>query len=191
MVARKWTKDQETAIFAKWRDEEKTKSSNILVNAAAGSGKTAVLVERIINKLSANPDSPDYCKIDNLLVVTFTNAAAKEMQQRILDSLQKKQSEAEFIKDYQTSQNLKAQISLIDSSDITTIDAFCLKLIKKYFHLLDIDPGFSIIDKAESDMLKDDVIEELFEESYSDEGFIKMSENFSLSLKVASIGFST
>ena len=166
-----WTVDQEKAIYAKWRNQEKTESANILVNAAAGSGKTAVLVERIINKLCAPEGSPDRCDADSLLVVTFTNAAAKEMQQRIYDSLAKKQASAEEDKNTTEAEHLKKQLSLIHSSDITTIDAFCLKTIKSYFHLLNIDPDFKIADSAECEMLKDEAMEELFEKYYCDKEF--------------------
>lgn len=170
----KWTTDQEKAIYAKWRNPEKTKSANILVNAAAGSGKTAVLVERIINKLCAPKDSPDRCYADNLLVVTFTNAAAKEMQQRIYDSLAKKQAQAEEENNINQAEHLKKQLSLIHSADITTIDAFCLKTVKSYFHLLNISPDFKIADTAECEMLKDEAMEELFEKYYSDKEFIDL-----------------
>ncbi|MDY3928633.1 MAG: UvrD-helicase domain-containing protein [Clostridia bacterium] len=173
-MANKWTEDQESAIYAKWRDKEKTKSSNILVNAAAGSGKTAVLVERIIQKLCCGEDSPDHCNADELLVVTFTNAAAKEMQQRISDALTKKYAQALDENNMETVHRLKKQLTLIYNADITTIDAFCLKTVKSYFHLLDTDPDFSIADSAECAMMKDEAIEELFEEYYDNEEFIKL-----------------
>ena len=174
----KWTSDQENAIHAKWRNAEKTESANILVNAAAGSGKTAVLVERIINKLCAPSDSPDRCGADNLLVVTFTNAAAKEMQSRIYSALSKKYSEAADSSS-PDAEFLKQQLSLVYSADITTIDAFCLKTVRNHFHLLGIDPDFKIADSAECEMLKDDAIEELFEQSYSNEDFCGLLNLFS------------
>ena len=173
-----WTADQEKAIYAKWRDPQKTESANILVNAAAGSGKTAVLVERIINKLCAPEGSPDKCGADNLLVVTFTNAAAKEMQGRIYSALSKKYSEAQD-EDSDEAESLKKQLSLIHSADITTIDAFCLKTVRNHFHLLGIDPDFKIADSAECEMLKDDAMEELFEQSYSNEDFCNLLNLFS------------
>ena len=178
-MGNKWTKDQELAIYSKWRDEEKTKSSNILVNAAAGSGKTAVLVERIINKICKDVTSPDYQSIDSLLVVTFTNAAAKEMQQRISDALSNRYKIALRDKDYKVANHLSEQNSLLYVSDIMTIDAFCMKIIKNYFYLLNIDPNFSVVDKAESDMIKDEAIEELFESYYGDEEFIKLLSLYS------------
>ncbi len=172
---RKWTDEQKEAIFYKWRDDDKTLSSNILVNAAAGSGKTAVLVERIINKLCADPDSPDYCDISSILVVTFTNAAAKEMKQRISDALNNKFSDAVNDNDMVFAQHLKKQIKMINSADITTIDSFCLKIVRNYFHLINIDPDFRIADSAECELLKDEVMEELFDEEYSNESFINLA----------------
>ena len=173
-MARKWTEDQLKAIYVKWRDKEKTKSSNILVNAAAGSGKTAVLVERIIQKLCCEEDSPDYCNADELLVVTFTNAAAKEMQQRISEALTERYVMALDDKDVAGAARLKKQMNLIYGADITTIDAFCLKTVKSYFHLLNIDPDFSIVDSAECAMMKDEAIDELFEEYYDNNEFTKL-----------------
>ena len=175
----KWTDDQEKAIYSKWRNPEKSESANVLVNAAAGSGKTAVLVERIINKLSSDISSPDYCDADSLLVVTFTNAAAREMQQRITDALSKKYTEAIEDGNEVLARQLKNQLSKIHMADIITIDTFCLKTVRSYFHLLDIDPDFKIGDSPECEMLKDDVLEELFEEYYSDEEFIGLVCMFS------------
>lgn len=172
---RKWTNEQSEAISAKWRDEEKTLGSNILVNAAAGSGKTAVLVERIINKLCANPSSPDYCGVENILVVTFTNAAAKEMKQRIGEALNQKFSEAIDNNDTVFAEHLKNQIKLVNHADITTIDSFCLKTVKNYFHLINIDPDFRIAENAECELLKDEAMEELFDSQYSDEKFIDLA----------------
>ena len=146
---RNWTDEQKDAIYSKWCDDKKSISSNILVNAAAGSGKTAVLVERIINKLCSDKNSPDFCDIRNILVVTFTNAAANEMKQRIADALNAKFLEAIDNNDIFFAEHLKNQIKSINLSDITTIDAFCLKIVKNYFHLLNIDPDFKIADSAE------------------------------------------
>ena len=171
----KWTKEQNDAIYSKWRDENKTLSSNILVNAAAGSGKTAVLVERIINKLSQEPTSADYCDVRNILVVTFTNAAAKEMSQRVLDALNQKYTDAMSSNDFVLAERLKEQIKHLHQADITTIDSFCLKTVKNYFHLLDIDPDFRIAENGECELLKDEVIDELFDEQYSNHEFIELA----------------
>lgn len=167
MSERKWTDDQRDAIYAKWINEEKTKRGNILVQAAAGSGKTAVLVERIIKKLtSENPE--DLCDVSNLLVVTFTNAAAGEMRERISAALSKELTKAIENKDLKKQRYLKNQISKIGNADITTIDAFCLKTIRSYFHILNIDPDFSIVDSSEMGIMKDDAMEKLFEEMYEE-----------------------
>ena len=168
MSKREWTEEQKQAIHACWIDEEKTKRGNILVQAAAGSGKTAVLVERIIKKLIPE-DINDAIDINRLLVVTFTNAAAGEMQQRISDALSKELTKAIKEGDFKKQKHLKRQLILLPSADITTIDAFCLKTIRNWFHLLDIDPDFSIMDSGELELLKDDAIEELFERMYEEE----------------------
>ena len=166
-MARVWTKDQTEAIYSKWCNEEKTKRSNILVQAAAGSGKTAVLVERIIRKLIPD-DGEDATDINRLLVVTFTNAAAGEMQERITEALSKELTESIKSGDFKKQKYLKKQLSLVPTADITTIDSFCLKTVRSYFHLLDIDPEFSIMDSSELELLKDDAIEKLFEELYEE-----------------------
>lgn len=167
MSERRWTEDQEKAIYAKWINEEKTKRGNILVQAAAGSGKTAVLVERIIKKLMPEDDG-DKCDITNLLVVTFTNAAAGEMRERISSAVSKELTKAIAEKDYKKQKFLKRQLSLMGSADITTIDAFCLKTIRSYFHILNIDPDFSIMDSSELELMKDDAMEKLFEDMYEE-----------------------
>ena len=168
MSKREWTDEQKQAIHACWIDEEKTKRGNILVQAAAGSGKTAVLVERIIKKLIPE-DINDAIDINRLLVVTFTNAAAGEMQERISDALSKELTKAISRGDFRKQKHLKRQLALLPSADITTIDAFCLKTIRNWFHLLNIDPDFSIMDSGELELLKDDAMEELFEAMYEEE----------------------
>lgn len=152
----KWTKEQSQAI--------NEKGSNILVAAAAGSGKTAVLVERIINKIiNENID------IDKLLVVTFTNAAASEMRERILDAIYKK------LEEYPENQNLQRQITLINKASICTIDSFCLEVVRNNFYELEnISPNFRIADTTEIELLKQEVVEDIFEEKYE-----KQDENFS------------
>ena len=145
-----WTPEQNKAIYEK--------DSNILVAAAAGSGKTAVLVERIINKIVN-----EKIDIDKLLVVTFTNAAAAEMRERILDAIYKKidETDVELEQD-----NLRKQITLLNKASICTIDSFCLDVIRNNFYEIDISPNFRIADSAEIDLLKQEVLEELFEEKY-------------------------
>ncbi|WLV25525.1 helicase-exonuclease AddAB subunit AddA [Aciduricibacillus chroicocephali] len=148
----KWTKEQEDAIYSK--------GSDILVAAAAGSGKTAVLVERMIQKLI---DTDDPINIDELLVVTFTNAAAQEMRNRIGAALEK------ALEENPASNHLKKQLSLLQRAPISTLHSFCLEVIREHAYLLNIDPAFRIADEMEADLIKQDVIEELFEEWYGEE----------------------
>lgn len=157
MAEVKWTKQQKLAI------EEK--GQNILVAAAAGSGKTAVLVERIIHKVIE-----EEIDIDKLLVVTFTNAAASEMRERVLDAIYQKIEEDPF------NENLQRQIILLNKSNISTIHAFCLEVIKNNFFAISISPNFRIGDTAEIELLKQETIEELFEECYiaGTEEFVKL-----------------
>ena len=153
----KWTKQQEQAIYEN--------GSNILVAAAAGSGKTAVLVERIINKILN-----DNIDIDKLLVVTFTNAAASEMRERVLDAIYNK------LEDNPGDVRLQRQITLLNKASICTIDSFCLDVIKNNFYEIDISPNFRIADTTETNLLKQDVLEELFENKYEaeDDSFKKL-----------------
>ena len=131
----KWTNEQLQAI-------EKT-GNNILVAAAAGSGKTAVLVERIINKIINQK-----INIDEILVVTFTNAAASEMRERILEAIYKK------IEEDPENSHLQKQINLISRASICTIDSFCLDVVKNNFYEIDISPNFRIADNAELELIK-------------------------------------
>ena len=145
-----WTQEQKQAIYEK--------ENNILVAAAAGSGKTAVLVERIINKiLNENID------IDKLLVVTFTNAAASEMRERVLSAIYKK------IDENPEDERLQRQVTLLSKASICTIDSFCLDVVRNNFFEIDISQNFRIGDTTEIEILKQDVLEELFEEKYESE----------------------
>lgn len=148
-----WTDDQWKAISAK--------GSDILVAAAAGSGKTAVLVERIIRKVM-DKDTP--IDVDRLLIVTFTNAAAAEMRHRIGEALEK------AITENPTSLHLRKQLSLLNRASISTLHSFCLEVIRKYYFLIDIDPSFRIAETTEAELLREEVMEELFEEEYGKEG---------------------
>ena len=146
----KWTDEQKQAIYEK--------DSNILVAAAAGSGKTAVLVERIINKIiNENID------IDKLLVVTFTNAAASEMRERVLNAIYKK------IDENPDDERLQRQVTLLNKASICTIDSFCLDVVRNNFFEIDISQNFRIGDTTEIEILKQEVIEDLFEEKYETE----------------------
>ncbi|MCU9612478.1 helicase-exonuclease AddAB subunit AddA [Caldibacillus lycopersici] len=159
-----WTDDQWRAIHAG--------GSDILVAAAAGSGKTAVLVERIIQKV-LNEDDP--INVDELLVATFTNASAAEMRHRIGVALEKEISKNPY------SHHLRKQLSLLNNASISTLHSFCLNVVKKYYYLIDIDPGFRIADKTESLLLKDEAVEGLLEEEYgkpNNEAFFQVVDIF-------------
>lgn len=157
----KWTQAQRKVIDVRNR--------NVLVSAAAGSGKTAVLVERIISMISEGEHPAD---IDRLLVVTFTNAAASQMRERIEKAVNEK------VKQQPGNAHLLKQKTLIYGAKITTIHSFCLSVIRSYFNLIDLDPGFRMADDAELLLLKTDVAEELLEQKYeeADEGFLQFIE---------------
>ncbi|GGA73730.1 helicase-exonuclease AddAB subunit AddA [Ornithinibacillus halotolerans] len=162
-----WTREQESAIY--------TEGNDILVAAAAGSGKTAVLVERIIQKL-LKKDNP--VNIDSLLVVTFTNAAAQEMRNRVGQALEK------ALEKDPTSIHLKKQLSLLQRASISTLHSFCLDIVKQYAYLLDIDPSFRIANDMEADLMQQEVLEDLFEDWYGKEGeeqekFFQVVDRFS------------
>ena len=146
----KWTEEQQKVIDLRNR--------NILVSAAAGSGKTAVLVERIIQMLTDREHPVD---VDRLLIVTFTEAAAAEMKERIREAIEK------ALEADPGNVNLQRQATLIHSAPITTIHSFCLSVIRDHFHVIDIDPGFRIAEEGELKLLKQDVLEELLEACYA------------------------
>ena len=157
----KWTDEQKQAIYEK--------GNNILVAAAAGSGKTAVLVERIINKIiNENVD------IDRLLVVTFTNSAASEMRERVLKAIYKK------IDENPADERLQRQVTLLNKSSICTIDSFCLDVVRNNFFEIDLSNNFRIADTTEIEILQQDTLEELFEEKYenNDEDFLKLINTY-------------
>lgn len=160
-----WTDEQWKAIHAKGQD--------ILVAAAAGSGKTAVLVERIISKILSSDDPVD---VDELLVVTFTNASAAEMRHRIGEALEK------AINEKPASKHLRRQLNLLNRASISTLHSFCLEVIRKFYYRIDVDPGFRIADDTEADLLRDDVLDDLFEEEYGrkdNEPFFALVDTFS------------
>lgn len=152
----KWTDEQFQAIH--------TRKCNLLVAAAAGSGKTAVLVERIIQIITNEEEPVD---IDKLLVVTFTSAAAAEMRERIANAISKKLEERPDAK------SLQKQLTLLSRANITTMHSFCLEVIKNYFYTIDLDPSFRIADDTECTLMKNEIIEELFEDLYEED-----NENF-------------
>jgi ATP-dependent helicase/nuclease subunit A len=147
-----WTEDQQKAI--------ELEGSDILVAAAAGSGKTAVLVERIIQKV-IREDHP--INVDELLVVTFTKASAQEMKERIGKALENQ------LQINPTSDHLRKQIALLNKASISTIHSFCTDVIRSNYYLINIDPNFRTADETEIKLLMDEVLEELLEEEYSDE----------------------
>lgn len=159
--------------MVQWTEEQKKvielRNRNILVSAAAGSGKTAVLVERIIQRISQG-SSP--CNIDELLVVTFTKAAASEMRERIGTAIE------QLLLAEPSNTHLQRQQSLLHNAQIMTIDSFCLFVIRNYFHCIDLDPAFRIADEAELTLLKSDVLAEVLEEEYAqaDEDFLEFVE---------------
>ena len=148
-----WTKEQSDAI-----NKENT---NIIVSAGAGSGKTAVLSERVIRKLKDN------INIDELLIMTFTKAAASEMKERIRKKIKKDDT-------------LKEQLKLIDSAYITTFDSFALSVVKKYHYLLNISNNIKIVDNTIITLKKEQFLEEIFEINYKEnkENFIKLINDF-------------
>ncbi|WP_455503272.1 helicase-exonuclease AddAB subunit AddA [Blautia sp.] len=149
-MAVKWTKEQEQVI--------KLRNRNILVSAAAGSGKTAVLVQRILEKVM-DPDHP--VDIDRLLIMTFTRAAAGEMRERIANALEN------ALYENPDNEHLQRQTTLIHTAQITTIDGFCAYVIRNYFHLIGLDPGYRTGEEGELKLLKEDVMKELLENYYA------------------------
>lgn len=160
----KWTEEQLKAI--------ETRRCNLLIAAAAGSGKTAVLVERII-RIITNEENP--VDIDRLLVVTFTSAAASEMRERIASAITK------ALEKSPNSKNLQKQLTLLSRANITTMHSFCLDVIKNNFHIIDLDPAFRILDETEGMLLRSEVLEELFEDKYEndDKEFLDLVEAYS------------
>ncbi|MCR8845806.1 helicase-exonuclease AddAB subunit AddA [Paenibacillus sp. SC116] len=159
-----WTDEQWQAIVDGGR--------NILVAAAAGSGKTAVLVERIIRKVI---DEHKPVHVDELLVATFTKAAAAEMRERIRLALETKLAESP------DSEHIHRQLALLNRASITTLHSFCLEVIQRYFQMIGLDPSFRIANETETQVMRQDVLEELFEEKYEleDEGFRRFVDWFS------------
>ncbi len=144
-----WTKEQWEAITEK--------DCTLLVAAAAGAGKTAVLVERIIQKIT-DPVKP--VDIDSLLVVTFTNAAATEMRERIGEAI------TAVLEKNPDSKTIQRQLTLLNKASIITMHSFCLEVIRRNFQSINIDPGFRITDETEAALMKLEILKELFEDQY-------------------------
>lgn len=158
----KWTDKQREAIDARGK--------NMLVAAAAGSGKTAVLVERIKQLILK-----DHVSIDEMLIVTFTNAAAAEMKEKIIGAITRElecnQGDAAF---------LRKQLNIIYKSNISTFHSFALEVIRRYFYIISIEPNFKICDEAENIILRTEAMEELFETLFKEEdpGFIRFLNKY-------------
>jgi ATP-dependent helicase/nuclease subunit A len=160
-----WTDDQWKAIVAS--------GSDILVAAAAGSGKTAVLVERIIRKILSGIAPMN---VDEMLIVTFTNASAAEMRHRISLALEKE------IDLHPDSSHLRKQLSLLNRASISTLHSFCLEVIRKYYYRINMDPSFRLANETEAELIRDEVLDDLFEEQYGlekNEEFYHLVDTFS------------
>ncbi len=156
-----FTKDQQDVI--------QSHNQNLLVSAAAGSGKTAVLVEHIIRRIM---DAEHPTDIDRMLVMTFTEAAAGEMKERISNAITEK------LREQPDDKHLQKQSLLIHNAPITTIHGFCLNVVKNHFHEINIDPGFRVADEGECKLLKADVMEHILESAYenAEDDFVQMTE---------------
>ena len=158
-----FTPDQQKVIDLRER--------NILVSAAAGSGKTAVLVERIIRMIC---DASRPVDVDRLLIVTFTNAAAAEMRERIRLGLERQ------LEEHPDDAHIERQVTLLHNALITTIDSFCLYLIRNHFQEIGLDPAMRVADEGESKLLKQDVLQDLLEQHFADgdPAFVRCVEFF-------------
>ena len=162
----KWTKDQQEAI--------ENGGGTLLVSAAAGSGKTAVLVERVLRRVT-DPEHP--CDIDSFLIVTFTKAAASEMRGKIADALTALAAERPH------DVRLRKQLMLVHHAKITTVHAFCMSLLREHFHEIGLPPDFRTADESEQKMMQLDVLEDVLEQQYARE-----EEGFSVLVDVLSAG---
>ncbi len=155
---------------------------NVLVSAAAGSGKTSVLVERIISRIMGD-GAGEPVDIDRLLIMTFTNAAAAEMRSRIRDAIESRITleKNAAAPDSERLSNLEKQSLLVHSAMITTIHGFCKSILADHFEQTGIDPNFRVADESECALLKQDALEQCMEEAYeqADESFLRAVECFS------------
>ncbi|MDY3367742.1 helicase-exonuclease AddAB subunit AddA [Zhenhengia yiwuensis] len=171
-----WTPMQQAAIDKR--------HANILVSAAAGSGKTAVLTERVFNRIVGN-ETEEGIDIDRFLIVTFTSAAAHEMKERIADKISKAiealQVEEATEKTIEKTAYLERQLTLLAKASISTIHSFCLKCIKNYFTYLEIDPNIKVGNESELQVMKLDILEEMLEEAFDAEDnsdFMELAETY-------------
>ncbi|MFC5450258.1 helicase-exonuclease AddAB subunit AddA [Paenibacillus aestuarii] len=173
-----WTQQQPKPAGSTWTDDQwdaiTLGGQNMLVAAAAGSGKTAVLVERIIRRISNEWEPID---VDRLLVATFTKAAASEMKHRIREALEKELTKQP------NSQHLRKQLALMGRASITTLHSFCLEVVQRYFSLIRLDPGFRIANETEAELLRQDLLGEMLEQYYAasgeDSAFWRLVDSFS------------
>ena len=166
-MANTWTKEQQLAIDLRGR--------RILVSAAAGSGKTAVLTERIARRLC---DMDDPVDADQLLVMTFTRAAAAEMKERIRKRLEQMQTEPGLSKEQIT--RLREQTTLLDNAYVMTIDSFCSRVVHDHPDEAEVDPSFRVLEAIEMKLIRQDVMEEMLEKYYeeADPDFINFVESY-------------
>ena len=148
-----------------WTDEQRQAIDNrggtLLVSAAAGSGKTAVLVQRVLDRVT---DSENPCDVDSFLIVTFTKAAASEMRGKIADAL------TELAAKQPQNLRLRRQLMLVHRAKITTVHAFCMSLVKEHFHELGLPPEFRTADDSEQTAMQQEVLEEVLEAQYAVDG---------------------
>lgn len=158
-----WTEEQQRAIDFR--------NGNLLVSAAAGSGKTAVLVERIIKRVT---DAENPIGVDSIVVVTFTRAAAEEMKTRLGRALEK------LAEDNPDNRHIIKQLSLLDGARITTIDSFCTYILRNYYNTIGLDPAFRVADGGELSLIRSDVFKKVAEEGFAsgDEAFVEFAECF-------------
>ncbi len=168
---REWT-DAQREAFTK-------RGGSLLVSAAAGSGKTAVLVERIIRLVTEEKKD-----VDRILVVTFTRAAASQMKERIAKALE------ELLEAHPEDEHLQRQSSLVHHASISTIDSFCLDVVREYIHLTELEPDFRMADQGEMALLGQDVLTKLLEDKYAqqDPAFLNLVDNFEPEKREGSLG---
>ena len=156
-----------------WTDEQKQAIDNrggtLLVSAAAGSGKTAVLVQRVLDRVT---DSENPCDVDSFLIVTFTKAAASEMRGKIADAL------TELAAKQPQNLRLRRQLMLVHRAKITTVHAFCMSLVKEHFHELGLPPEFRTADDSEQTAMQQEVLEEVLEAQYAVDGAGSMTDSW-------------
>ncbi|MGV8147341.1 MAG: UvrD-helicase domain-containing protein [Alkaliphilus sp.] len=147
-----------------------SRGSNLLLSAAAGSGKTAVLVERIVRLVV-----DDKIDIDKLLIVTFTKAAAGEMRERIALKIAKELENTDKNTEY-----IRRQLTILNKANISTLHAFCMNVVKSHFHFIGIEPSFRMADTTESTLMKIEAIDEVLEDFYEqgDVCFLQLIEEY-------------